>query len=157
MPKKLFTKENAKEMQLRGAKKQGEAKRKNASFRKYVKSWGNAPLTEKERSQVEKVFGDLGIIFDDTKMSKKILLFLPILTKAINEKDLKAVQMALEWMGESSKYEEEIKKLKEENKKLKLEQKKLAIDTGDQREIEDMSALADFLVVKPGETDDSNE
>lgn len=155
MPKQLFTKENAKEMQLRGVKNQSASRKKNTLFRQYMQMWANTPCTDKEKAALEK----LGIVFnDDVVLTKKATLILPLMRKAFEGNgDPKAVETILTLLGENAKYEIEIKKLKEENKKLKLEQKKLAIDTGDQREIEDMSVLADFLAVKPGETDDSNE
>jgi hypothetical protein len=153
MPTKLFTKDNAKEMQLKGAKNQAKSKSKNAAFKKYMKAWAESPCNNNEQRALE----SLGIVFDgDEILTKKAMLLIPLIKKA-SQGDLKAIEMILTELGENTKYELEIKKLKEENKKLKLEQKKLAIDTGDQREIEDMSTLADFLAVKPGETDDSNE
>lgn len=149
MPTKLFTKENAKAMQLKGTKNQVASRKRNTLFRQYMKMWAETPCSDKEKAALEK----LGIIFgDDVVLTKKATLILPLMRKAFEGNgDPKAVELILTMLGENAKYELEIKKLKEENKKLKLEQKKLAIDTGDQREIEDMSALADFLVVKPGE------
>ena len=149
MPTKLFTKENAKAMQLKGTKNQVASRKRNTLFRQYMKMWAETPCSDKEKAALEK----LGIIFgDDVVLTKKATLILPLMRKAFEGNgDPKAVELILTMLGENAKYELEIKKLKEENKKLKLEQKKLAIDTGEQREIEDMSALADFLVVKPGE------
>lgn len=149
MPTKLFTKENAKEMQLKGTKNQASSRKKNALFRHFMKMWAETPCSAKEKAALEK----LGIIFDDdVVLTKKATLIIPLMRKAFEGNgDPKAVETILTLLGENAKYELEIKKLKEENKKLKLEQKKLAIDTGEQREIEDLSALADFIAVKPGE------
>ena len=149
MPTKLFTKENAKEMQLKGTKNQAASRKKNALFRNFMKMWAETPCSAKEKAALEK----LGIIFDDdVVLTKKATLIIPLMRKAFEGKgDPKAVETILTLLGENAKYELEIKKLKEENKKLKLEQKKLAIDTGEQREIEDLSTLADFIAVKPGE------
>ena len=141
--------ENAKEMQLKGTKNQAASRKKNALFRNFMKMWADTPCSAKEKAALEK----LGIIFDDdVVLTKKATLIIPLMRKAFEGKgDPKAVETILTLLGENAKYELEIKKLKEENKKLKLEQKKLAIDTGEQREIEDLSALADFIAVKPGE------
>ncbi len=149
MPTKLFTKENAKEMQLKGTKNQAASRKKNTLFRHFMKMWAETPCSAKEKAALEK----LGIIFDDdVVLTKKATLIIPLMRKAFEGNgDPKAVETILTLLGENAKYELEIKKLKEENKKLKLEQKKLAIDTGEQREIEDLSTLADFLVVNPGE------
>ena len=154
MPTKLITAENAREMQRKGAKKQGEARSRNAAFRKYVQLWANHPCTAKEKKTLE----ELGVVFDnDEVLTKKAMLIIPLLKQA-SQGNLKAFQILVTYMGDNEKYELEIKKLKEEIKKLKLEQKKLSIDTGEQKEIEDMSALADFLAITPGEEkDDSKE
>lgn len=150
MPKKLFTKENAKEMQLKGAKNQAKSKSKNAAFKKYMKAWAESPCNNNEQRALE----SLGIVFDgDEILTKKAMLLIPLIKKA-SQGDLKAIEMILTELGENTKYELEIKKLKEENKKLKLEQKKLAIDTGINKDIEDLETLGNMLKEEPNANED---
>lgn len=152
MPTKLFTKDNAKEMQLRGTKNQAASRKKNTLFRQYMQMWANTPCSDKEKATLEK----LGIVFgDDVVLTKKATLILPLMRKAFDGNgDPKAVETILTLLGENAKYELEIKKLKEENKKLKLEQKKLAIDTGINKDIEDLETLGNMLKEEPNANED---
>ena len=62
--------------------------------------------------------------------------------------------MALELLGEDKKKELEIKKLRREIELLKAETQKLRMMTGEDREVEDLTALGDMLQVS--EEDESH-
>ena len=79
MPTKLFTKENAKAMQLKGTKNQVASRKRNTLFRQYMKMWAETPCSDKEKAALEK----LVIIFgDDVVLTKKATLILPLMRKA---------------------------------------------------------------------------
>ena len=94
-------------------------------------------VSEKNRNALEA----LGLSEEATN---RTLLVVPLIQKAIKG-DTKALQMALELLGEDKKKELEIKKLRREIELLKAETQKLRMMTGEDREVEDLTALGDML------------
>ena len=76
--------------------------------------------------------------------TNRTLLVVPLIQKA-SSGDTKALQMALELLGEDKKKELEIKKLRREIELLKAETQKLRMQVGDDKEVEDLTALGDML------------
>lgn len=66
---------------------------------------------------------------------------------------MKAMQMVIELLGEDKKKDLEIKKLTQEIELLKAETQKLRMQVGEDREVEDLTALGDMLQ----ENDDKGE
>ena len=93
------------------------------------------------REKNKKALEALGLSEEATN---RTLLVVPLIKKA-SSGDTKALQMALELLGEDKKKELEIKKLRREIELLKAETQKLRMMTGDDREVEDLTALGDML------------
>ena len=122
--KPITSSEMAREMQRKGAKKQGESRKTKRVFRDYLQEWANGNLDNKEKE----VLKNLGI---DTNVAvtKEALLLIPIITKA-SKGDMRAWEQIQIYLGNNPKYELELKNLREENKRLKLEQQRLKAELG---------------------------
>ena len=103
-------------------------------------------MSEKNKKALEA----LGLSEEATN---RTLLVVPLIQKA-SKGDTKALQMALELLGEDKKKELEIKKLRREIELLKAETQKLRMMTGEDREVEDLTALGDMLQVSEDKGDD---
>ena len=114
----------------------------------YLRKWADGEVSEKNKKALEA----LGLSEEATN---RTLLVVPLIQKA-SKGDTKALQMALELLGEDKKKELEIKKLRREIELLKAETQKLRMMTGEDREVEDLTALGDMLQVNTDEshTDD---
>ena len=128
--------------------KGGRAKAQKKTVADYLKQWADGEVSEKNKKALEA----LGLSEEATN---RTLLVVPLIQKA-SKGDTKALQMALELLGEDKKKELEIKKLRREIELLKAETQKLRMLTGEDREVEDLTALGDMLQVNTDEshTDD---
>ena len=137
--------ETAREMQRKGAKKQGEARRRNTQIKHILMAWADRNVSPKNLEILKRA----GIIDEaDEEATNRALVSMQIIDK-VRKGDLKALELLLVMLGENEKYEQEIKKLKEENKKLKLEQEKLKFETGINKDIEDLETLGNMLKEEP--------
>lgn len=126
--------------------KGGRAKAQKKTVAEYLKKWADSEVSgEKNKKELEA----LGLSEEATN---RTLLVVPLIQKA-SKGDTKALQMALELLGEDKKKELEIKKLRREIELLKAETQKLRMMTGEDREVEDLTALGDMLQ----EDDDKGE
>ena len=134
------------EMAAKNGSKGGRAKAAKKTVADYLKKWADGEVSEKNKKALEA----LGLSEEATN---RTLLVVPLIKKA-SSGDTKALQMALELLGEDKKKELEIKKLRREIELLKAETQKLRMMTGEDREVEDLSALGDMLQVS--EEDESH-
>ena len=124
----------------------GKARRQKKTVAEYLRKWADGEVSEKNKKALEA----LGLSEEATN---RTLLVVPLIQKA-SKGDTKALQMALELLGEDKKKELEIKKLRREIELLKAETQKLRMQVGDDREVEDLTALGDML--QAGEEDESH-
>lgn len=131
----------------KGGIKSGQVRKQKKTVAEYLKKWADIEVSgEKNKKELEA----LGLSEEATN---RTLLVVPLIQKAIKG-DTKALQMALELLGEDKKKELEIKKLRREIELLKAETQKLRMMTGEDREVEDLTALGDML--QAGEEDESH-
>lgn len=130
----------------KGGIKSGQVRRQKKTVAEYLRKWADGEVSEKNKKALEA----LGLSEEATN---RTLLVVPLIQKA-SKGDTKALQMALELLGEDKKKELEIKKLRREIELLKAETQKLRMMTGEDREVEDLTALGDMLQV--GEEDESH-
>lgn len=121
----------------KGGIKSGQVRRQKKTVAEYLRKWADGEVSEKNKKALEA----LGLSEEATN---RTLLVVPLIKKA-SSGDTKALQMALELLGEDKKKELEIKKLRHEIELLKAETQKLRMMTGEDREVEDLSALGDML------------
>ena len=124
----------------------GKARRQKKTVAEYLQKWAEGEVSEKNKNALRA----LGLT---EEVTNRALLVIPLIKKA-NSGDTKALQMALELLGEDKKKELEIKKLRREIELLKAETQKLRMMTGEDREVEDLTALGDML--QAGEEDESH-
>ena len=124
----------------------GKARRQKKTVAEHLRKWADGEVSEKNKKALEA----LGLSEEATN---RTLLVVPLIQKA-SKGDTKALQMALELLGEDKKKELEIKKLRREIELLKAETQKLRMMTGEDREVEDLTALGDML--QAGEEDESH-
>ena len=132
------------DMAAKNGSKGGKARAAKKTVADYLKKWADSEVSEKNKKALEA----LGLSEEATN---RTLLVVPLIQKA-SKGDTKALQMALELLGEDKKKELEIKKLRREIELLKAETQKLRMQVGDDREVEDLTALGDMLQVE----DESN-
>ena len=130
----------------KGGIRSGQVRRQKKTVAEYLRKWADSEVSEKDK----KVLQALGLSEEATN---RTLLVVPLIQKA-SKGDTKALQMALELLGEDKKKELEIKKLRREIELLKAETQKLRMMTGEDREVEDLTALGDMLRV--GEEDENH-
>ena len=130
----------------KGGIKSGQVRRQKKTVAEYLRKWADGEVSEKNKKELEA----LGLSEEATN---RTLLVVPLIQKA-SKGDTKALQMALELLGEDKKKELEIKKLRREIELLKAETQKLRMMTGEDREVEDLTALGDMLQVS--EEDESH-
>ena len=123
----------------KGGIKSGQVRRQKKTVAEYLRKWADSEVSEKNKKALEA----LGLSEEATN---RTLLVVPLIQKA-SKGDTKALQMALELLGEDKKKELEIKKLRREIELLKAETQKLRMMTGEDREVEDLTALGDMLRV----------
>ena len=124
----------------------GKARRQKKTVAEYLRKWADGEVSEKNKKALEA----LGLSEEATN---RTLLVVPLIKKASNG-DVKALQMVLDLLGEDKKKELEIKKLRHEIELLKAETQKLRMMTGEDREVEDLTALGDMLQVSEDKGDD---
>lgn len=125
--------------------KGGRAKAAKKTVADYLKKWADSEVGEKEKKTLQA----LGL---GEEATNRTLLVIPLIKKA-SSGDMKAMQMVIELLGEDKKKDLEIKKLTQEIELLKAETQKLRMQVGDDREVEDLTALGDMLQID-GENDD---
>ena len=130
----------------KGGIKSGQVRRQKKTVAEYLKKWADGEVSEKNKKALEA----LGLSEEATN---RTLLVVPLIQKA-SKGDTKALQMALELLGEDKKKELEIKKLRREIELLKAETQKLRMMTGEDREVEDLTALGDMLQAGEDKGDD---
>ena len=121
----------------KGGIRSGQVRKQNKTVAEYLRKWADGEVSEKNKKALE----TLGLSEEATN---RTLLVVPLIQKA-RKGDTKALQMALELLGEDKKKELEIKKLRREIELLKAETQKLRMMTGEDREVEDLTALGDML------------
>ena len=121
----------------KGGIRSGQVRKQKTTVAEYLRKWADSEVSEKDK----KVLQALGLSEEATN---RTLLVIPLINKA-SKGDTKALQMALELLGEDKKKELEIKKLRREIELLKAETQKLRMMTGEDREVEDLTALGDML------------
>lgn len=126
--------------------KGGRAKAAKKTVADYLKKWADSEVSEKDK----KVLQALGLSEEATN---RTLLVIPLIKKASGG-DMKAMQMVIELLGEDKKKDLEIKKLTQEIELLKAETQKLRMQVGEDREVEDLTALGDMLQVDDDKGDD---
>lgn len=131
----------------KGGIKSGQVRKQKKTVAEYLRKWADSEVSEKNKKALEA----LGLSEEATN---RTLLVVPLIQKA-SKGDTKALQMALELLGEDKKKELEIKKLTQEIELLKAETQKLRMQVGDDREVEDLTALGDMLQVNS--EDNGNE
>lgn len=117
--------------------KGGRAKAAKKTVAEYLRKWADSEVSEKNKKALEA----LGLSEEATN---RTLLVVPLIQKA-SSGDMKAMQMVIELLGEDKKKDLEIKKLTQEIELLKAETQKLRMQVGDDREVEDLTALGDML------------
>lgn len=117
--------------------KGGKAKAAKKTVADYLRKWADNEVDEKNKKALQA----LGL---DEEATNRTLLVLPLIKKA-NNGDTKALQMIIDLLGEDRKKDLEIKKLKEEIRLIKAETQKISSMFGEDREIEDLSGLAEML------------
>lgn len=130
----------------KGGIKSGQVRKQKKTVAEYLRKWADGEVSEKNKKALEA----LGLSEEATN---RTLLVVPLIQKA-SKGDTKALQMALELLGEDKKKELEIKKLRREIELLKAETQKLRMMTGEDREVEDLTALGDMLQVSEDKGDD---
>lgn len=127
----------------KGAQRSAEVRRQKKTVADYLRKWADSEVDEKNKKALQA----LGL---DEEATNRTLLVLPLIKKA-NGGDIKALQMIIDLLGEDKKKDLEIKKLKEEIALLKAETQKIASQFGEDREIEDLTGLAEMLRTDEGE------
>ena len=117
--------------------KGGKAKAAKKTVADYLRKWADNEVDEKNKKALQA----LGL---DEEATNRTLLVLPLIKNA-NNGDTKALQMIIDLLGEDRKKDLEIKKLKEEIRLIKAETQKISSMFGEDREIEDLSGLAEML------------
>ena len=130
----------------KGGIKSGQVRKQKKTVAEYLRKWADSEVSEKDKKALQA----LGLSEEATN---RTLLVIPLIKK-ITQGDTKALQMALELLGEDKKKELEIKKLRREIELLKAETQKLRMMTGEDREIEDLTTLGDMLQVDDDKGDD---
>lgn len=118
----------------------GKARRQKKTVAEYLKKWADSEVSGEKN---KKALQALGLSEEATN---RTLLVIPLIKK-ITQGDTKALQMALELLGEDKAKEQQIKKLEAEIDLLKAETQKLRMQVGEDREVEDLTALVDMLQV----------
>lgn len=132
----------------KGGIKSGQVRKQKKTVAEYLRKWADSEVSGEKN---KKTLQALGLSEEATN---RTLLVIPLIKK-ITQGDTKALQMALELLGEDKKKELEIKKLRREIELLKAETQKLRMQVGDDREVEDLTALGDMLRVDDeADTDD---
>lgn len=121
----------------KGGIKSGQVRKQKKTVAEYLRKWADSEVSEKDK----KILQALGLSEEATN---RTLLVIPLIKKASGG-DTKALQMILELLGEDKKKDLEIKKLTQEIELLKAETQKLRMQVGDDREVEDLTALGDML------------
>ena len=133
------------DMAAKNGSKGGKARAAKKTVADYLKKWADGEVLDKKNKETLRTLGL------SEEATNRTLLVIPLINKA-SKGDTKALQMILELLGEDKKKELEIKKLRREIDLLKAETQKLRMQVGDDREVEDLTALGDMLRV-----DDENE
>lgn len=130
----------------KGGIKSGQVRKQKKTVAEYLRKWADSEVSEKDKKELQA----LGLSEEATN---RTLLVIPLIKK-ITQGDTKALQMALELLGEDKAKEQQIKKLEAEIELLKAETQKLRMQVGEDREVEDLTALGDMLQVSEDKGDD---
>ena len=130
----------------KGGIRSGQVRKQKKTVAEYLRKWADSEVSEKDK----KVLQALGLSEEATN---RTLLVIPLIKKA-SSGDMKAMQMVIELLGEDKKKDLEIKKLTQEIELLKAETQKLRMQVGDDREVEDLTALGDMLQVDSEDDDE---
>lgn len=122
----------------KGGRKSQQVQKQKKTVADYLKKWADSEISD-EKSK--KTLQALGL---DEEATNRTLLVVPLIKK-VSQGDTKALQMAIELLGEDRKKDLEIAKLKQEIELLRAETEKLRQQFGDDREVESLARLADML------------
>ena len=128
------------DMAAKNGSKGGKARAAKKTVADYLKKWADGEVLDKKNKETLRTLGL------NEEATNRTLLVIPLINKA-SKGDTKALQMILELLGEDKKKELEIKKLRREIELLKAETQKLRMMTGEDREVEALTALGDMLQV----------
>ena len=128
------------DMAAKNGSKGGKARAAKKTVADYLKKWADGEVLDKKNKETLRTLGL------SEEATNRTLLVIPLINKA-SKGDTKALQMILELLGEDKKKDLEIKKLTQEIELLKAETQKLRMQVGDDREVEDLTALGDMLRV----------
>lgn len=131
----------------KGGIKSGQVRKQKKTVAEYLRKWADSEVSGEKN---KKTLQALGLSEEATN---RTLLVIPLIKKA-SSGDMKAMQMALELLGEDKAKEQKIKKLEAEIELLKAETQKLRMQVGDDREVEDLTALGDMLQVESEDDDE---
>lgn len=128
------------DMAAKNGSKGGKARAAKKTVADYLKKWADGEVLDKKNKETLQALGL------SEEATNRTLLVIPLIKKA-SRGDMKAMQMVIELLGEDKKKDLEIKKLTQEIELLKAETQKLRMQVGDDREVEDLTALGDMLQV----------
>lgn len=131
----------------KGGIKSGQVRKQKKTVAEYLRKWADSEVSGEKNKK------DLQALGLSEEATNRTLLVIPLIKK-ITQGDTKALQMALELLGEDKKKELEIKKLRREIELLKAETQKLRMQVGEDRDVEDLTALGDMLQVDDNKGDD---
>lgn len=131
----------------KGGIRSGQVRKQKKTVAEYLKKWADSEVIE------EKNINALQALGLSEEATNRTLLVIPLIKKASGG-DMKAMQMVIELLGEDKKKDLEIKKLTQEIELLKAETQKLRMQVGDDREVEDLTALGDMLQVDSEDDDE---
>ena len=126
------------DMAAKNGSKGGKARAAKKTVADYLKKWADGEVLDKKNKETLQALGL------SEEATNRTLLVIPLIKKA-SSGDMKAMQMVIELLGEDKKKDLEIKKLTQEIELLKAETQKLRMQVGDDREVEDLTALGDML------------
>lgn len=124
----------------KGGIKSGQVRKQKKTVAEYLRKWADSEVLDEKNKETLRTLGL------SEEATNRTLLVIPLIHKA-SKGDTKALQMTLELLGEDKKKELEIKKLRREIELLKAETQKLRMQVGDDREVEDLTALGDMLQI----------
>lgn len=123
----------------KGGRKSQQVQKQKKTVADYLKKWADSEVSDEK---AKKSLQALGL---DDEATNRTLLVVPLIKK-ITQGDTKALQMAIELLGEDKKKDLEIAKLRQEIELLKAETAKLRLQTqGDGTGVEDLTPLAELL------------
>ncbi len=141
------TSEEAREYGAKGGKASGEARAKKKTIGNILKQWSSFAVSDKQAEQLKKMgFSDDDLV-NSTLVAVKLI-------EQMTKGDLKAMEMYVKLTGQDPETEAKIAKTKQETRLVKAEEQKIKNAFGEDREVEDLTGLADMLKDDESGSDD---